>query len=131
MNSILETITRLGGGWGILLFSTLTGVAAQLALKHGLAGDRLLPAAAKATDVVQSLLGAWQLWVYGLCAVASLASWLLVVRRFELSMAFPVVQSLSFILIVVFSAFLFRETITTTKLAGIGLLCLGIFLCSQ
>ena len=131
MNNLTESISRLWGGWGILIFSTLTGVVAQLALKHGLSTDSLFPASGKLVETIQSLIGAWQLWIYGFFAVASLASWLLVVRKFELSMAFPVVQSLSFVLIMVFSVFLFRETITLTKLAGIGLLCLGIFLCSQ
>ncbi|MDP3046554.1 MAG: hypothetical protein Q8O07_03665, partial [Chloroflexota bacterium] len=73
----------------------------------------------------------WQLWVYGFFAVASLVSWLLVVSQFDLSMAFPVVQSLSYLLIVISSVFLFRETVTLTNMAGLVLLCVGVFLVSR
>ena len=69
--------------------------------------------------------------MYGFFAVASLVSWLLVINQFDLSMAFPVVQSLSYLLIVVSSVLLFRETVTLTNMAGLVLLCIGVFLVSQ
>ena len=131
MNITLEGISRLWGGWGILIFSTLTGVVAQLALKHGVSARSLFPSSGKLLDAIPALLSTWQLWVYGIFAVASLVSWLLVVNQFDLSMAFPVVQSLSYLLIVISSVFLFRETVTLTNMAGLGLLCVGVFLVSQ
>ncbi len=134
MNVVADTIQgfmRLWGGWGILIFSTLTGVAAQLALKHGMAGRTLLPSSGSLLDAIPALLGVWQLWAYGFFAVASLVSWLFVVNQFALSMAFPVVQSLSLVLIVTLSVFLFREAVTLTNLAGLVLLCVGVFLVSR
>ena len=131
MNITLEGISRLWGGWGILIFSTLTGVVAQLALKHAVSARSLFPSSGKILDAIPALISTWQLWVYGFFAVASLVSWLLVVSQFDLSMAFPVVQSLSYLLIVISSVFLFRETVTLTNMAGLGLLCVGVFLVSQ
>ncbi len=131
MNDALQGLLRLWGGWGILIFSTVTGVVAQLALKHGMSGRSLLPSSGSLLDAIPALLSTWQLWVYGFFAVVSLASWLFVVNVFPLSMAFPVVQSLSFVLIVVLSVFLFRESVTVTNLAGLVLICAGVFLASR
>jgi multidrug transporter EmrE-like cation transporter len=131
MNITLDGITRLWGGWGILIFSTLTGVVAQLALKHGMSGKSLLPAGAKLLDLIPTLLSTWQLWVYGFFAAVSLVSWFFVLNQFDLSMAFPVVQSLSYLLIVVLSVILFKETVSLTNAAGLALLCVGVFLAAQ
>ena len=56
MNNTLEGISRLWGGWGILIFSTLTGVVAQLALKHGVSGRSLFPSSGKILDAIPALI---------------------------------------------------------------------------
>ena len=131
MDNLIEPLMRLWGGWGILVFSTVTGVVAQLSLKHLFITRQGFLLSFTPLHVLQALADTWQLWLYGACAAASLVSWLLVVRRFELNMAFPVVQSLSFVLILILSSFLFREILSATRLVGVGIICLGIFLCSR
>lgn len=131
MNQTLDGLSRLWGGWGILIFSTLTGVVAQLALKHGVSTRNLFSTSGSILDAIPAWIGSWQLWVYGLFAVTSLVSWFLVVNQFDLSMAFPVVQSLTYLLIVVLSVVLFRESVTLTNVVGLALLCVGVFLVAQ
>ena len=65
--------------------------------------------------VITGLLGA---------LLAGLA-WMAAMTKLELSFAYPFV-SLSFVLVFVFSAFLFHETITTPKILGMLLIIAGI-----
>ena len=52
-------------------------------------------------------------------------AWMAAMTRLELSFAYPFI-SLSFVLVFVFSAILFHETITTTKILGMLLIIAGI-----
>lgn len=52
-------------------------------------------------------------------------SWMAAMTRLELSFAYPFI-SLSFVLVIVFSALLFHETITTPKVLGMLLIIAGI-----
>lgn len=51
--------------------------------------------------------------------------WLIVVSKFDLSYAYPF-MSLAFVLVFVFSAFLFQESFTINKTIGTALIVLGL-----
>jgi drug/metabolite transporter (DMT)-like permease len=57
-------------------------------------------------------------------------SWMLAMTRFEVSYAFPFV-SLSFILILFASIYLFNESFTLTKFAGTLIVILGIIIIAR
>ncbi len=63
-------------------------------------------------------------------ACGAAAAYLLALQRLELSRAYPV-MSLSFVLVLLFSALLFSEALTTPKLLGIGLVLVGLWVGSQ
>lgn len=56
--------------------------------------------------------------------------WMAAMTKFELSFAYPFV-SLSYVLVLIFSAVLFKESITTYKIAGVVLILFGIFISSR
>ena len=71
-------------------------------------------------------------WIISSFAAGGCAAltYLLALQRMELSRAYPV-MSLSFALVLLFSALLFNEALTVPKVAGIGLILVGLWLGSQ
>lgn len=72
------------------------------------------------------------LWVISALLAAFLASvaWMAAMTKFQLSHAYPF-MSASFVLVLICSAILFQEPITTPKIVGLGLIVLGIAVGSQ
>ena len=71
-------------------------------------------------------------WVISVMAAAFLAalSWMAAMTRLPLSRAYPFV-GLSFVLVLVFSAVFFDESLTAGKVVGIGLIVVGLVVGSQ
>jgi len=115
----------------VFLFSIAATIIGQLLLKKATAAQRLnfdpsqLWATVLALALNPYLLG----WV--LSAGVSAALWIFVVSRFELSLAFPIATTLSYILILVLSWWLFDEQMTLTRWIGVGLMSAGIFMTYQ
>lgn len=65
--------------------------------------------------------------LYGLAALV----WFRVVASEPLSIAYPVLISLTFILVMAGATLLFHETMTLRKLIGVGIILGGIFLISN
>lgn len=110
----------------ILLASILLGSLAQLSLKKGMSligGVTLL-------DLVRSpgrfLFMPW-LHLGALLYAASLALWLVVLSRLELSRAYPMV-SLGYLVTFVLGALLFQESIAPAKIGGLLMIMAGVAL---
>lgn len=56
--------------------------------------------------------------------------WMAAMTKFDISYAYPF-MSLSFVLVFCLSVFLFQEPVTLYKVAGLGLIVLGIIVTSQ
>ena len=115
--------------WLVLGFSTIMGVVTQLVLKRWMTSldvERLIQ---QPWSGVPLILGDGYFWAYGGSAVIGVLSWFWVVRRFELGFAYPIAQSLGFILILIASAWIFSEPIPPWRWAGIVLISAGLFLC--
>ncbi len=61
-----------------------------------------------------------------LCFVSSMILWIKVISSMELSKAYPSV-SLSYIIVFVFSVFLFNESVSSGKIVGLLLVSLGVY----
>jgi multidrug transporter EmrE-like cation transporter len=115
----------------VFLLSVFTTIAAQLLLKKATASQRL---SFDASNLVPSLLTLAKnpfLLAWVLFAGISAALWIYVLSRFELSLAFPISTTLSYILILVLSWWLFGEQMSVMRWIGIGLMCAGIFMTYQ
>jgi multidrug transporter EmrE-like cation transporter len=110
------------------VFFTVYGL---LVIKWRVAQHGNLPEEFSATAgfLVAVLLDPWV--ISGFCA-ALLASlfWIAAMTKFDLSYAYPF-QTLSFVLVVLLSIWLFGEPITVHKLVGMVLIVSGILVSSQ
>ncbi|MDZ7267406.1 MAG: hypothetical protein ONB48_08765 [candidate division KSB1 bacterium] len=115
----------------IFLISIATTITGQLLLKKATTAQRLT---FDPNQLLTTLLGlALNPYLLGwvLSAGVSAALWIFVVSRFQLSMAFPISTTLSYILILVLSWWLFDEPMTITRWIGVGLMSAGIFMTYQ
>jgi len=115
----------------VFLLSVFTTIAGQLLLKKAMSSQRLSFDASNLVPSLMALATNPFLLAWILFAGVSAALWIYVLSRFELSLAFPVSTTLSYILILVLSWWLFGEQMTVMRWIGIGLMCVGIFMTYQ
>ncbi|MFH1894761.1 MAG: EamA family transporter [Patescibacteria group bacterium] len=119
---MLQTFLLLG-------FSILATVSAQLLLKKGMMEIGQLNFSP--TNLL-NLIGQIFHNIYLLSGLASFGlsffSWLFILSKLQLNIAYPIITSLNFCLIIFGSWFLFKEQISFYQILGIGFIVLGIFL---
>ncbi|MBM3189246.1 MAG: hypothetical protein FJ026_03400 [Chloroflexi bacterium] len=118
---------------GILLIVLAAGmtVAGNLMMREGVvrAGGLRLQFATIMQDLIRL---AWQpLFDIGLVlyALASLV-WFRIVSTENLNSSYPLLVSLTFLFVTLGATFLFKETMSLQKLAGVGIILAGIMLVS-
>jgi multidrug transporter EmrE-like cation transporter len=117
----------------LILFSVVLGVLGQLSLKHGVTtvsemGSSGIAHSLSLRSILTFLQGAAgdRFVILGfLCYVISAASWLVILTRVDLSLAYPLI-SIGYILVVVLSKYLFDEPVTSMRIAGTLLVCVGV-----
>jgi multidrug transporter EmrE-like cation transporter len=102
----------------LFLFCVAANVTSQFLLKHGTRQRTFL------VDITRP-------WDSIACAIVSMAAWMIVVSRSNLSVVFPIANALAFFCIAFFAQFMFGETMTGIRWIGIALIAFGIFLASQ
>ena len=116
---------------GLILIDVLLNVAGQLSLKFGmskignftLAAESLPPVFMKAAFNPYIILGL-------LCYGMGFMVWLIVLAKAEVSYAYPMI-SLGYVLTALLAWQLFGEHVTITRLAGIFVTCLGVFIIAR
>lgn len=113
---------------GLILLTVTLSACAQLALKLGVTQPSMM--SALETGVVDAILTAAMsplillgLIIYGV----SVAMWLWVLSKVELSVAYPFV-GVSFLLTMAFGAFLLNESVTPMRIVGTILIASGCVL---
>ena len=110
----------------LLLIAVLLSSTGELTLKHGmnrlgpitiLPLNRFLATLFKVFTTIPVLLG------FALIFCGAIL-WLVVISRTELSWAYPLV-SLGYVLVVLFSQFLFDERVTLSRWLGVIVICIG------
>lgn len=111
---------------GLVLCAVLLTSYAQLIVKWRVSRAGALPVdfTKKILFLTGMLFDPWVLTGVLGALLASFA-WMAAMTKLELSFAYPFV-SLSFVLILIFSALLFHETITAPKILGVLLIIAGI-----
>lgn len=115
--------------WLVLLFSTSVGVVAQLASKQWINDVDLQRFRREPLLGIYSVLSNGYFWAYGFAAVSGVISWFWVLRRFDLGVAYPVAESLAFVLIILASSWLFSEPVPPLRWVGIALISAGLVFC--
>lgn len=114
-----------------LLIGIFLNACAQLLLKAGMdkigyfefSTKNILPVASQAAFNPYIVLGLG-------CYVISVAAWLMGLSRVEVSVAYPLL-SLAYIFTAVAAFLLFHENLTLTRLLGILIILLGVFLITR
>lgn len=118
-------------GYIYILGTIFFTVYGQLILKWRITHYGLLP-----VDISEKVFFLFKLlfdpYIFSGFASAFIASffWMATMTKFELSYAYPF-MSCAFILVFLFSVFLFNETITFYKISGLLFIILGIFISSK
>jgi len=116
----------------ILLFICIAlGVIGQLSLKHGMTaiGEIELDVSSTPAMLLRSFQNPYVLLGYIMYGMSSL-SWLVVLSRVELSLAYPMI-SIAYVLVVFLSWWLFSEHVTALRVVGTLVICLGVFIMSR
>lgn len=116
---------------GLILLDVILNVAGQLSLKFGMSRlgnfsvslSELPPVFFKAAFNPYVLLG---LMCYGMGFMV----WLIVLAKAEVSYAYPMI-SLGYVFTALLAWMLFGENVTLTRMAGIFITCLGVFIIAR
>ena len=102
----------------LILFGALLSAAGEVLLKKG------ATAAAGSTSVLGPLFSFWT-WIGIACYVTALVSWLYVLKKVPLSIAFPLINVVHVLVPLGASIFL-HEHVSLRRWAGISLIILGV-----
>ena len=115
----------------LILLDVILNVTGQLSLKYGMAKignfslslSTLPPVFLKAATNLHVLFGL-------LCYGMGFMVWLIVLSKAEVSYAYPLI-SLGYVFTAILARVLFGEAVGATRLAGICITCIGVFLIAQ
>lgn len=117
--------------FGLVLAGVLLNAAAQLLLKAGT--NALGPLVAPSGDYVSLV---WRVATEihilgGMSAYAlSIGIWILALSRVDVSIAYPML-SIGYVVNAVAAWYLFGEAVTVTRLIGIGVIILGVYIVAR
>lgn len=115
----------------IILFGVLLNATAQLALKQGMRQIGEFEFALANALPVGWQVGTNPFVMLGLlCYVVSVGIWILVLSRVEVSLAYPML-SIGYVVNALAAWWLFGENLTPTRIAGIAVICFGVWLLSR
>jgi multidrug transporter EmrE-like cation transporter len=117
--------------FSLVMTGVLLNAAAQLLLKSGtnaigvfaFSAENVMPVGWKISTQPYILSGVG-------CYVISVVVWILALSRVEVSIAYPML-SIGYVVNAVAAWYLFGETVTVTRLAGIAIIVLGVFVVAR
>ena len=117
--------------FSLIIFGVLLNAAAQLLLKLGVSSVGVIGLDMSSILSAGSRLSLHPYILGGLtCYVVSVMVWILALSRVDVSVAYPML-SLGYIVNALAAFALFGEELTPTKLVGIGIICLGVFVLAR
>lgn len=113
----------------LILISVLLNCAAQLCIRKGM----LIVGEIGMTGLVQNLgnmlTNLW-LWAAMFCYAISILMWMAVLSKVEVSFAYPFL-SVGYVVAALVGYYFFGESLTLTRIAGIIVICIGVYLISR
>jgi len=120
-------IGKIDMDYVLIFFVVLLTSTGQVLQKLG--AERGLKNADGPGQMIKALF-CWEIILSGVCLVAAIALWLVVLYHMDVSKAFPFV-SLGFVLILFFAHYFLKENISWQRWLGVLLIVAGISLLSQ
>ena len=107
----------------VVILALCANVVAQLVLRKGMMNMEINTFSfSKLLEVVSSLYVWAGLFFYGI----SFMLYLYILSKFEVSYIYPIIMSIGFVLLLIFSVLLFGEAFTLKKVLGILIIAIGI-----
>jgi len=117
--------------WILVISGVLLNAAAQLLLKWATSATGPITLSwAGLTNATPRLLAHYGLWSGIACYGISVIVWIVALSRAQVSTVYPLL-SIGYIVNAVGAAMLLGEALPATKLAGIGVIVVGVFLVTQ
>ena len=117
--------------WILVISGVLLNAAAQLLLKWATSATGPIALSwAGLTNATPRLLAHYGLWSGIACYAISVIVWIVALSRAQVSTVYPLL-SIGYIVNAVGAALLLGEALPATKLAGIGVIVVGVFLVTQ
>ena len=114
----------------LLLFVSISlAIVGQLLMKQGMMIFGKFPVTSLFSNIIPMV---FQPFVFMGIVTFGISSifWLVVLSRIELSLAYPLV-SVAYIVVALFSYFVFKENVSMIRWIGILTICLGVYLVSR
>lgn len=113
--------------WFWVLSSVLCSSTAHVLLKKG--ASTLLPGSTAPAKIIQAISNYWLVGGAALHGLA-LVLWVVALAKMPLSVAYPFI-ALSYVFVSAAAWYFFNEPLSATKLAGMGLVVLGVLVISS
>lgn len=122
MNSVL---------FSLAVFSVTLNALAQIALRKTMLTIGTVPSSLSSIPVFLLSLG-MNLWFIGgmTCYVVSIGVWMAVLRKAEVSIAYPLL-SIGYLITAAIGYFFMNEHVNATRIVGIAIICCGIIIISR
>lgn len=113
----------------LLVISISLAVIGQLMMKQGMMMFGTFPVKELITRLIPMFFQPF-VFVGIMCFCLSSVFWLVILSRIDLSFAYPLV-SVGYIVVALFSFFVFKENVSFIRWLGIITICAGVFLISR
>lgn len=111
-------------GWGMLGLAVISNTGASLALKWASLSQYRIETISAPPSLMQIGVLALALTCYGLAFLA----YMLALREFPVSFAYPLITSSSVVLVSIAAIFIFHEPITLSIISGTLFILVGVFI---
>jgi multidrug transporter EmrE-like cation transporter len=111
--------------YGFLALALTLNALANVLIKYSM--SRNVPPILPAHGILASFLS-WPYLLGLFCFAANLACYSMALRSLKISLAYPLMVSLGYLVILLFGWFLFGERLTPLQYAGIGIILVGVWM---
>lgn len=117
--------------FALILAGVLLNAVAQLALKASVSDvGAIHPGLPGSGGMALKLLAEPWLWAGLLCYIVSVGVWIVALSRVEVSIAYPML-SIGYVVNAIAAWMLFGEALSAAKLAGIGVIIVGVYILAR
>ncbi len=109
----------------LLIASAMTNALGSTVMKHAYGGDSSIVSSGLITGILKILLNPWIIIGLGMFGI-SFFFMAAALSRTDLTLAYPMMSGLVYIILLFVGFFIFKEKITVLRIMGIGTILLGI-----
>ena len=114
----------------LILTSVSLNAGAQLLMRKGMLCIGEVSITHSLLKVLPQMITNIYLWLSICCYGISIITWMIVLSRVEVSFAYAF-SSIGFILVTIMGAVFLREQVSTLKILGIGIICIGVIILAR